>query len=208
MQCMKRCFIGVFAMILLAGAVGAITATHLSGWLVDEDSRQKGAAIVLLGGDPSRALEAAELYRSGLAPRIYVSVPRKHPGVRRIEQAGLSIPSDEELTRQVLVGRGVPESAIAILSRNMASTAHEAKVIREQLASVPGVLLIVTSPFHTYRAGLIMKAQLGEPRVKMIGSRFEPLPEEWWRDGAASGNVLMETTKLVYWSLIGRFLNG
>ena len=47
---------------------------HLGRWLIAEDPLQNAAAIAVLSGRmPSRALEAAKVYKQGYAPQVWLT---------------------------------------------------------------------------------------------------------------------------------------
>lgn len=124
---------------LAAGAL--LVFTPAGDWLGDRlirlDPIEPGDCIVVLGGDIDRAVEAARLYRDGLAPKVIVS----------------SRGRDVDHYVYVLRTFGVPEAAI-LLDRAATRTAdHPATV-----AALPGIdrqttrLIVVTSLYHTSRA--------------------------------------------------------
>jgi len=204
MQCFRRCLLAILA--LLAIGVAAVVGTVLvpAPWLSSADEPMPSSAIVVLGGDPSRALAAADLYRQGLAPRVLVSAAAPTARDRRLETAGISVPRDDELARQVLIARGVPEGAIGIFGHNLQSTLDEARALRE-LFGASGTLLVVTSPLHVRRARIVLATELPRERFRMIGSRYDPVPEKWWRDRESARDVLLEVAKLAYFLAGGRF---
>ena len=204
MQCFRRCLLAILA--FLAIGVAAVVGTVLvpAPWLSSADEPVPSSAIVVLGGDPSRALAAADLYRQGLAPRVLVSAAAPTARDRRIETAGISVPRDDELARQVLIARGVPEGAIGIFGHNLQSTLDEARALRE-LFGASGTLLVVTSPLHVRRARIVLATELPRERFRMIGSRYDPVPEKWWRDRESARDVLLEVAKLAYFLAGGRF---
>jgi len=87
----------VLLWLLLAGAVVTTTSASvvvfgLGHWLVKEDNLKPATAIAVLSGYiPSRALEAAWLYRDGSAKEIWLT----HPGVPvdSLKQLGIQYPS-------------------------------------------------------------------------------------------------------------------
>ena len=204
MQCFRRCLLAILA--LLAIGVAAVVGTVLvpAPWLSSADEPMPSSAIVVLGGDPSRALAAADLYRQGLAPRVLVSAAAPTARDRRLETAGISVPRDDELARQVLIARGVPEGAIGIFGHDLQSTLDEARALRE-LFGASGTLLVVTSPLHVRRARIVLATELPRERFRMIGSRYDPVPAKWWRDRESARDVLLEVAKLAYFLAGGRF---
>jgi len=205
MQCLKRCLLVVLGTFAALAAACAVSAYHLAGWLARADAPERAGAIIVLGGDASRALEAADLYRGGWAPKVYITAPARDPSLRRLDEAGIAAPREEDLTRRALLARGVPETAIELLGRELLSTAQEANAARGRLADVPGALIVVTSPYHVRRARMVFHDALPERRMLFIGSRYEPMPERWWSDQAAARNVLLEGAKAAYYVIGGRF---
>jgi len=69
------------ALHILGGVGGGLVLAVLiffgvGRWLVVEDPLAKAKAIVLLsGGMPLRAIEAAKLYREGYAPEVWLTHP-------------------------------------------------------------------------------------------------------------------------------------
>lgn len=93
-------------------------------------------AIVVLGGEPlARPLEAARLYKEGVATRVFVT------------GAG-----DAGECKRVLMGAGVPAKAITL--ENKSTTTYSNATLLKPFLEEAKVrsALIVTSPFHTRRA--------------------------------------------------------
>ena len=204
MQCFRRCLLVFLALLALGLGASAGVALLLAPWLSEGDVAVRSSAIAVLGGDPSRALEAADLYHRGYAPRIFLSAPEREPKQRRLDSVGVVAPRDEELMRQALAVRGVPDGAIALLGRNLESTADEARVLAAKFGS-DQTLLVVTSPFHVRRARMILRTALPGKRFRVIGSRYEPLPVAWWRDRESARNVVLEIAKLAIFLARGNF---
>jgi len=206
MQCLRRC---VAALLVTAATLVGVSAVALylaPRWLNDPDPPEKAAAILVLGGDPTRALEAADLYRAGYAPKIYFSVGVDDPVTRRLARMGIFLPREEDIMQQVLTKAAVPEGVASLLGRDMVSTAQEARLAEERLAGIQGPLLVVTSPYHVHRARLTFRRYLPETRrVLVVGSHYETLPERWWKDQGTARNVVLELAKTVYFLAGGRF---
>lgn len=206
MHCFKRCALA-FLVAAAGGSALALAGVFLiSDWLTRNDEPAPASAIVVLGGDPTRGLEAAELYRAGLAPRIFITAPIRERYQQRLDKIGIKVPREEDLTRQVLVQNGVPDSAINLLGRDLISTAQEAAALRQKLGAT-GTALVVTSPFHVGRSRIIIGRELAHERFRVVGSRHEPFPKRWWRDQETARNVVLETVKVVFFVVGGRFQN-
>jgi hypothetical protein len=58
--------------------------------------------------------------------------------------------------------------------------------------------IVVTSPFHTRRAGWLFRRALGVPFVVRVLSDGEPYDRwTWWSDDATSEEVVLEWTKML-----------
>ena len=156
---MRRVIVGVLAL-LLAMALIPLAGTFLV--VADPLPARADAIVVLAGSVRDRTLEAAELYRSGIAPRVVVTREPLPRGSTALRDAGVELPEGDALARQALAGLGVPPSAIVTLRRRTQSTASEARTIA-RWACARGVrrLVVVTSPSHTRRARLILRRALG-----------------------------------------------
>ena len=204
MQCFRRCALALLAIVALGLAAAVGVAAVLAPLLSADDPPVASSAIAVLGGDPTRALTAADLYRQGLAPRVLVSMPIRLPRDKRLEAIGVITPRDEDLVRRALLARGVPDHAISTFGRDLQSTADEARALRQSLGAGE-TLLVVTSPYHVLRATMILASELPRERFRVIGNRYDPLPGKWWRDREAAGNVVLEIAKIAFLLAGGRF---
>jgi uncharacterized SAM-binding protein YcdF (DUF218 family) len=196
---------GVIAAALALFALAAfLTFAPLAGrWLVVTDPLPASAdAIVVLAGSlRARSLEAARLYKSGIAPRVVVTREILPPGAVTLREAGVDLPDSDALTRTALAGLGVPPRAIVTLRRRAQSTASEARTIaRWACARGLDSLVIVTSPSHTRRARLVLSRALG-PDVTLT---MRPAPadsfagDRWYRVRRDAKEVLSEWQKLAH----------
>lgn len=63
---------------------------------------QAGALIVLVG-DPARAVYSADLYNQGYADSVNISRPVRERGKKTLEDYGIFIPKAEDIYKQILV---------------------------------------------------------------------------------------------------------
>jgi uncharacterized SAM-binding protein YcdF (DUF218 family) len=159
----------------------------------------------VLGGSFTRPFQAAELYRQGLARKIYVSVPAREDQLRLLDEAGIAYPRDEEVVREVLLKKGVPAAAIEYFGKDLISTAAEARAARALFAKGAPRLLVVTSPYHLRRARMTFSDALPAADIRVIATSYDPFPQVWWKDQNAARNVLLELAKISFYQLGGRF---
>lgn len=205
MHCAKKCALFMLIVALAATAATALGLRQAGEWLSDSDLPRKADAIVVLGGSFARPFQAADLYRQGLAPKIYVSVPVREHQYRLLDEAGIAYPREEEVARRILLQHGVPASAIEYLGKDLISTAAEARATHGVFARGAPKLLIVSSPYHLRRARMTFTDALPAAEIGMIASSYDPLPQAWWRDQSAARNVLSELAKIAFYQLGGRY---
>lgn len=205
MKCLGRCLLG-FGVVLAALAlliVGALV--FAASWLVRSDAPAKAEAIVVLAGDARRARHAADLHRQGYAPRVLISRPVRTARERMLDDMGVTLPRSEEVDAMVLRRAGVPAERIGFFGDGSLSTFEEAVVLGQMFAGKSPTLLVVTSPYHTRRAGIIIGNAMPSARILMTPTAYEEFPERWWTSQDAARDLLLEFAKLAYYALGGRF---
>ena len=85
--------------------------------------------------------------------------------------------------------------------KDLLSTVAEAREAARVLGPRAGTLLVVTSPYHVHRARKVFSDHLPAARIRVVASGEEPLPERWWTDREAAGQVLPELAKLLFYKL-------
>ena len=172
-------------------------------WLVVEDPLRPTVAIAVLGGKmPFRAMEAAELYRSGYAPEIWLPGPEWAAEHEPIKRMGFS-PDEPDLYYKVLERLGVPRGAVRVLSPSVVkNTREEVALISQALRNGGGGrVIIVTSPTHTRRVREMWRRlawPLDELTVRY--TRYEPTKmqlEGWWERKEEQRMVIREVGGLV-----------
>jgi uncharacterized SAM-binding protein YcdF (DUF218 family) len=111
-------------------------------------------AILVLGGDvDTRPLVAAALFKQGLARQILL------PGVKSSVTAVTGLqPPEQEIMRQILRLRGVPEQAIVQMPGEVTNTRDEAVALRRFLGPESrSSVAVVTNGYHTRRARAIFR---------------------------------------------------
>lgn len=200
--------IGVgFLMFLLSSPLyGPRLLSRMGNYLVTDEVPEKTDAIVILSGSvPDRALEARDLYQQGLAPKIFLTKGKRSDSHRYVESGlGIDLPEEYEINETILRRLGVPEEAICKASEEIDCTEDEALVLQplfktQKISSI----LLVTSKFHTKRAGKVFRWILGKDvRVIPVPSRYDTFnPSRWWRKREDARHVAFEYQKLLVFYL-------
>ncbi|MDX2169572.1 MAG: YdcF family protein [Deltaproteobacteria bacterium] len=200
------------AALLVAGlcALAARPLARAAGEaLVESDPLTPVDAIVVLTGSyPDRILEAAALYREGAAPRLILCREPENAGFRRLAELGVRVPRLYELNRSIAEQLGVPADAISVLDRPAGSTYSEAEVALEY-AQARGYrsLLVVTSKYHSARAGRIYRFLAGNQiRILVRPARDDDFQAStWWQDRVSTRRVVIEYQKLLAFLFIDRW---
>ncbi len=210
-----RKFVGralqVVGLLTLLGLIASAAALYFAGqWLQESDQPAPGDAIVCLSGDAQRLLYAADLFHQGYAPRILVSRVRPVPRDPRMKEAEqrLGYPQfadQETYVRAFLSARDVPGQAVEFYGRDVVSTLEEAEALRTYLDGRAATLLVVTSPYHAFRAGMIFRDTLPGCTVLALGNPNEHFTARWWTDQHSAIQVVLETAKLAHYLLGGAF---
>lgn len=161
----------------LAGAAGS--------YLLVETPLAPATAIVVLGGGlPYRELEGAALYQAGWAPRVLL-IPAVTTAQRdqALREAGVVLPTEQDMRREILTQRGVPASAIELATTPVADTRDELCIAARLLAPTAGPVILVTSPYHARRVGLTWESVThGQPPALVRVAHQEPYDgAQWWQ---------------------------
>jgi len=167
-------------------------------WLVREDPLIKCTAIVVLSGAmPERALQAAEIYREGYAPEVWITQPTEPK--QTMSELGVAFEGEEESSRRVLVHEGVPEKAIHIVSPGIVNTADEMRVIADSLKRAQGTAaIVVTSKAHTRRVRALWNhLEAGRGQIIVRAAKTDSFDAaHWWRSTRDALDVVREVLGL------------
>ena len=173
----------VLAILALLAVFGVVVFRNLGHWLVREDALGKADVIVVLsGGLPFRAEAAADVFKSGYAPAVWVSRPIGPQ--EELAALGIHFVGEEEYNREILVQQGVPDAAIRIFPDTIVNTQDEVEEIsRAMRRDEKHAVIIVTSPQHTRRVKALWRKLVGDdPRVMVRAAWGDPFDaDHWWR---------------------------
>lgn len=193
------------ALTLLGAMVAGAGLLFAGTWLTKDDVPVRADAMVVLGGGYYRPLYAADLFREGFAPVVYVGRVIRSDEDRMVMRYGFALAEQDAVYRRILTAHGVPDEAVRTYGQELRSTVEEAETLSALLGPGPGRLIVVTSPYHVMRARMTFRHALPGWEVLVCGTAHEPFPERWWTSQAAARSVILETAKLVYYLLGGAF---
>ena len=155
-------------MAVLSAATWLLRAPLLSGlaeaWIVTDQPAQADAIVILGGGVQNRPFEAAQLYHDGYARQILAASPKLRP----TDALGLTS-RDIDVTKQILLKRGVPATAISEFGKNVASTYDEAVALRDWAkVSDAKSIIIISDPFPSRRVRWLFSKYLNPNGIHVI----------------------------------------
>lgn len=199
-------------LLALAGIVAAVVVFFsLASILQVEEKIERADYILPLAGDWHRIVRAAELYRDGVAPRVFLSQEHEPPPTRIQEiVAGMGVPRIEqrEFLPKLLAHLGVPGASVETFGDGHVSTIEEAEALRRHIGGRRVTIVLVTSPYHSRRALLTFQRTLPNVRWLVATTPEGRLPERWWTDRDAALRAVPEAAKLVHYFLGGAFRAG
>ena len=189
----------LFPLVIALVAIAATLALTSSWWLpalgwalVRDEGPAKADLAVVLGGDfwGNRIVKGGELVRQGYVPAALVSGP---PGIYGQHESDLEI--------AYAVRQGYPPQYFIAFPDDARSTRDEAEMILPELGRrhVRRVL-VVTSDYHSGRAGRIFRAEErtlgGGIEIHMVATPDQEFhPDSWWRSRQGQKIAFMEWSK-------------
>lgn len=186
--------------------VWVLAAPLLAIWLIVEKPLEHADAIIVLSGSAvyqERTKKAAELYKQGVAPIIFVTNDAARAGWSAADHTN---PPFVDLERRELIANGVPPDAIRLLAGEVLGTNQEADVLAAEIDEHPlASILVVTSAYHSRRALWTFDRIIASHGVEVgiahapTGDRT-PNPGFWWLHPRGWQMVAGEYVKFIgYW---------
>ena len=196
--------VGLLAAVALVALGYAPLLRGIGAVLVVQDPLERASAIVVLGGHlPFRAIEAADIYRAGWAPRVVLVRGARGEEGEALESLGIALPGEWELNQKILVRLGVPSSAILIPPGEAVDTIEELQIAANAIRPDGAPVIFVTSKVHARRVHLTWHYVAGARWRGIIRpARMDPFdPAGWWRQKRFALAVVREYLGLLnYWA--------
>jgi uncharacterized SAM-binding protein YcdF (DUF218 family) len=167
----------------------------MGSFLVVEDPLRPAAAIVVLSGQsPFREIEAARLFAERWAPKVILIPAALWEEQKALSELGVKIPEAWEISREVLLKKGVPSSAIVIPKGRAEGTLEELKLAFNAIGSSAEPVILVSSKYHTRRVRLTWSyVTHGEPPSIVRAAEGDPFdPDRWWKERRFALSVVRE----------------
>jgi uncharacterized SAM-binding protein YcdF (DUF218 family) len=189
-----RRYLGFAAALLILLGLALFHAPLLIAYgdlLVDSQPPSKADAILVLAGDfgGDRIRMAGELLRKGFAPYALVSGPMPIYGV-----------NEADLAIEMMKREGYADVDLRALYLKASSTREESRQVAAEMGRRQvRRLLIVTSDYHTARAGRLFRKAMGSSvEIHMVAAKDPHFPREsWWREREGLKTIFYESLKTV-----------
>lgn len=187
---LRRLGLAVAALLLLAVIFHNTLLAAVGSYLVKAEAPQQADIGFVLAGDSfgHRIRTAGDLVRAGYIPKVLVSGPTGFYGFHECE---LAIP--------FAVKAGYPEEYFLHFENEAHSTTEESRAASAEFHRL-GVhkVLLITSDYHTRRAGHMFRAAAPDLQFVIVAAPDESFRADgWWRDRQARKIVLLEGMKTV-----------
>lgn len=162
----------------------------LAGFLVKSEGPFPAEMVVVLAGDGwgHRIRKGAEVVRQGYAPKVLVSGPAGYYGWHECD-----------LAIAYAVKLGYPAEWFVGLPHDGDSTREEAEAVLKEVGR-RGIrrFVLVTSTYHTRRAGAIYRALAPQAELRVVAAPDPHFsPDTWWRSRRGRKTFALEWLKTV-----------
>lgn len=160
---------------------------------------QEYDAIVILSGNPERAVLASEISNATQIKKIYLSREEK---LRNDYSSTTSDKRVFELYFDILKENLILPEDIILFGNNNLSTFDEAMSLQKVVKSTHKKLLIITDKFHIYRANQIFTKFMPNHEISFYAQDNNI---DWSMDKLLIQIIFSETLKLTLYHLFGDF---
>ena len=180
--------------LILAILVVGAALTHslwmglLGAYLIHADQPARADYAVVLAGDfyGHRVEAGGDLVRQGFVRKALVSGPRGCYGM-----------AESDLAVNFAVNKGYPADYFIKFPNNATSTRDEARLLVPELRRLGArSFLLVTTDYHTRRAGRYFRQEAGGLDMRVIAAPDEFFRwDSWWHNREAQKTVYIEWSK-------------
>jgi hypothetical protein len=168
--------------------------------VADDPLPRADVIVVATGSDGAGTLEAADLVKTGVAPRVAVFADPPDPVVDR-EFLRRGIPYEDAGARMLRQLKALGVETTEEIPRAVAGTSDEGKVLPEWCARRGfRAVVVVTTADHSRRLRRVLRRSMHghATLVTVRAARFSPFdPERWWETRQGTRTQLIELQKLM-----------
>jgi uncharacterized SAM-binding protein YcdF (DUF218 family) len=185
---LKSKLLVVTAVVVIATLTHSVWMGWMGARLVHSDPPFHADVIVTLAGDPygHRILKAAELVKSGFAPKVLVSGP---PGFYDLHESDLAI--------QFVLRHGYPADWFIAVPHDAHSTEEEGHALYPELIKLHAHrVIVVTTDYHSARARRLLSSSWPGIEIRMVTAPDDFFSAHgWWHNREGRKIFLLEWVK-------------
>jgi hypothetical protein len=172
-----------------------------AGWalVLDEPLEPADAIVVVVGGDRATLLEAADLVRAGISPRVALLSDPPDDADRELMRRGVTFEDETAAATRLLHRLGVAH--VDRISKSAAGTEEIGRILPEWCeAQGYDSVAVISPPDHSRRTRRVldrsMKGRPAKVRVRVARhSTFDP--DRWWHTRDGIRTEIVELQKLL-----------
>ncbi|MBI4376574.1 MAG: YdcF family protein [Elusimicrobia bacterium] len=203
----QRPLLHVIGLLIMAAPLLLGAYLFAVGWWLDfSEEPRPSDMMVVLAGNFSRPPHAAQLFKNGVAPEIWLARPARPADQRLVDAMNIPYPKEEDINREMLLRLGVPARNIKFYGQGVKSTAEEALAFAAEARPAGKKVLVVTSKTHARRARSIFRALVSGAEIRVTATPHDPFERRWWRDQDTARAAVLEPAKMLFFWFGGKFL--
>jgi uncharacterized SAM-binding protein YcdF (DUF218 family) len=176
--------------------------TWVGSLLVLEHPVKRADLIVCTPGNPfETGLMAADLYKKGMAKRIFIPEISSPTALRLVNKQGGHYPTPGELLLSIMKTLEVPVSACIIGKKPLRSIWEEAEEVRRQVLDAgKSTIILVSPPWKSRRTWSIFETVFQDDQVEimMAPSTYTDFKiDNWWKNDKSFYEAILEFQKLL-----------
>lgn len=209
-----RVLLALLLVLLAASWIGRRTILVAMGRVLVAEDPLGPVDLLVVSNAATRAdaLEAAQLYRQGMSPRVAVAEWRVDPAADEIRCLGIPLLDPTALSRAILERSGVPPTAIAVMPGQAEGTEDEIAATEAYVRASKDVrsVLFLGPRTHTARVRWLLRRRLPPGvRVAVRSAPYDTFsPDDWWHSRDVSREVMAEYLRWVNTTLLGDAWDG
>ena len=170
-----------------------------------ETPKKADVIVVLRGGAYDRFIQAAELYRQGLADKVLIPTSLSDELPEELKRNNVLVPTSHEVIESILMQMGIPEEKIILsVSKPGGGTIAEAIRTKNELRGM-GVnsFIVVTSWYHSKRVRDVYLKHFTGSNMKfwVVVSKFSKSNVgNWWQYRYVTRNVIFEYMRIIFFA--------
>lgn len=189
----------VLSLLILCAVFHKQILGGLGNFLMVEDEKQHSDALVVLGGNSyERGLEALNLFHEGWSDAIICTGGNVPTVLAAID----TIIFEAEITKSMLVKKGISENKVEALTESTSTKEESAEILAYCKAHQLKKITVISSKLHMRRVRMVFEEAFKDQEIEVVyrGAPSQAYDEGvWWKSEAGLIMVNNEYVKYLYY---------